>query len=104
MVEAGFEALFHISQTSFMGFVEVAKNWGIIRSMFARCRAAMVERRPSAVVLIDYPGFNMRFAAHAASRRHSRGLFHLPAGVGLGEKARAKDGVTGGSPGGGFPI
>jgi lipid-A-disaccharide synthase len=48
-----------------MGFVEIARHWRLIRSMFADCRKVLLDRRPAALVLIDYPGFNMRFARDA---------------------------------------
>ncbi len=65
MEAAGCETLFHVRQTSFMGFVEVARNLGTVRAMFRTCRKALAERRPSALLLIDYPGFNMRLARDA---------------------------------------
>ncbi|MCZ7555279.1 MAG: lipid-A-disaccharide synthase [Bacteroidia bacterium] len=62
MKAEGVDLLFHISQTAIMGFVEVAKNAGFLRSMFRRCREELALRKPDVVVLIDYPGFNLRFA------------------------------------------
>lgn len=62
MKEEGAELLYHISQTAIMGFVEVAKHYPFLKEMFARCESTYLERRPDAVVLIDYPGFNLRFA------------------------------------------
>jgi lipid-A-disaccharide synthase len=71
MRDEGTELLYHISQTAIMGFVEVAKHYPFLREMFARCEEQYRERRPDAVVLIDYPGFNLRFARkvkHAGGR------------------------------------
>ncbi|MFZ1729954.1 MAG: lipid-A-disaccharide synthase [Bacteroidota bacterium] len=62
MREEGAELLYHISQTAIMGFVEVAKHYPFLKEMFANCEKQYAERGPDAVVLIDYPGFNLRFA------------------------------------------
>jgi lipid-A-disaccharide synthase len=48
-----------------MGFVEVVKNLGTIRENFKACKKALVQNRPDALILIDYPGFNLRIAKWA---------------------------------------
>jgi lipid-A-disaccharide synthase len=65
MLAEGMEQLFHTSQTSIMGFVEVARHLPLIRRMFAVCERELNARRPAALLLIDYPGFNLRFAKRA---------------------------------------
>ena len=62
MAAEGMELLYHISQTAIMGFVEVARHAGFLRTMFRTCREELERRRPDVVLLIDYPGFNLRFA------------------------------------------
>jgi lipid-A-disaccharide synthase len=64
MAAEGVELLYHIEQTAIMGFVEVARNAVFLRRMFRDCRRQLHERRPDAVLLIDYPGFNLRLARH----------------------------------------
>ncbi len=68
MKSEGANLLFHTSQTSIMGFVEVLRHAGFLRRMFAECEQALIRRRPDVLLLIDYPGFNLRMAAIA--RRH----------------------------------
>jgi len=65
MREAGVELAYHVREFSFMGFAEVVGHLPFIRRAFGRLEALMAERRPEAVVLIDYPGFNLRFGARA---------------------------------------
>lgn len=65
MESEGMELLYHVRQTSIMGFVEVVRHYPFLRRMFSRSVAALRERQPAAVVLIDYPGFNLRFARRA---------------------------------------
>jgi lipid-A-disaccharide synthase len=56
----------HISASSFMGFWEVVKNIGSIFANLRRCRNDIAWYRPDAVILIDYPGFNLRMAKFAS--------------------------------------
>lgn len=62
MRTAGMELLYHIDQTAVMGFVEVVKRYPFFREMLDVCQQQYLQRRPDAVVLIDYPGFNLRLA------------------------------------------
>ncbi|MGH8014754.1 MAG: lipid-A-disaccharide synthase [Candidatus Zixiibacteriota bacterium] len=62
MLEQGQEQLTESSRLAVMGFWEVVKNYGFFRELFHRCIEGIKRRRPSCVVLIDYPGFNLRLA------------------------------------------
>ena len=53
-----------------MGFTEVLKSLGLIRRLFQETLARFDEAPPDALVLIDYPGFNLRLAREA----HKRGI------------------------------
>lgn len=55
----------HINEMSFMGFAEVVMNLGKILSNFKKVKTAMNSFKPDAVVLIDYPGFNLKLAKFA---------------------------------------
>ncbi len=48
-----------------MGFTQVAKNYPKIRELLNRAANMLRERRPDLLVLVDYPGFNLRTAAVA---------------------------------------
>ncbi|MGM9528902.1 MAG: lipid-A-disaccharide synthase [Phascolarctobacterium sp.] len=67
---AGGEVLFDIKDHGVMGFVEVIKKLPDLfklRSDFAR---VMDERKPDCLVVVDYPGFNMKLAKLA----HDKGI------------------------------
>ena len=49
-------------QAAVLGLWEVLRKYGWFRAQFRRVLAEIVARRPDAVVLIDYPGFNLRLA------------------------------------------
>ena len=55
----------HIKETSFMGFYQVLKNINLIRKNLAFCKKDILTFKPDAIVLIDYPGFNLRIAKFA---------------------------------------
>lgn len=62
---SGIEPLIHSANMAFMGFMEVAAN---IRSVVKNLRivkADLAKKRPDALVLIDFPGFNLKVAAYA---------------------------------------
>jgi lipid-A-disaccharide synthase len=65
MEKAGARLLMHFRNTAFMGFVTVLRNLGTIRRNFALCRSQITELKPDVVILIDYPGFNLRMARFA---------------------------------------
>ena len=62
MIQHGFEAIFHIRQMAFLGIGEIIKHLPFIRKVFRSLVEHVNKVKPDAVVLIDYPGFNLRFA------------------------------------------
>lgn len=58
----------HCKNMSFMGFVEVLMNLKTIRSNFKVVQKDILEFRPDALILIDYPGFNLRLARYAKDK------------------------------------
>lgn len=57
--------LIHTSQMAFMGFIEVLKNLNAIRKNLATVKADLAQKRPDTLILIDFPGFNLKIAAYA---------------------------------------
>lgn len=55
----------HISELAFMGFVEVLFNLRTILKNIDFCKKDILEFKPDILVLIDYPGFNLRIAEWA---------------------------------------
>jgi lipid-A-disaccharide synthase len=58
----------HIKELAFMGFVEVLMNIKTILNNIKFCKKDIQEFKPDAIVLIDYPGFNLRIAEWAKSQ------------------------------------
>jgi len=59
-----------IEDTSFMGFWEVLKNAKVIHSLFKIAKKTITEFNPDMLILIDYPGFNLRIMEWA----HKHGI------------------------------
>lgn len=57
---SGTPATKHIRSLAFMGFWEVVKHLPTIFSNIALCKKDILNFKPDAVILIDYPGFNFR--------------------------------------------
>ncbi|SRR5581483_3557255 len=64
----GMELLHTVREMSVVGFVEVARRFWFFRRVFHEMVRELDRRRPDAVLLIDYPGFNIRFAREAKQR------------------------------------
>jgi len=55
----------HIKELAFMGFVEVLMNLRTIVKNIRLCKEDITNYKPDAIVLVDYPGFNLRIAEWA---------------------------------------
>jgi lipid-A-disaccharide synthase len=65
MEAAGATLLVHYRKLAFMGFVAVIKNLAAISKNIDLCKRQITEYSPDVVILIDYPGFNLRIAEFA---------------------------------------
>lgn len=65
MAEAGGHIVKHYRDLAFMGFAEVVAHLGTILSNLRLCKRDLSAYGPDVVILIDYPGFNMRMARYA---------------------------------------
>jgi lipid-A-disaccharide synthase len=65
MKNAGAEVVKHYRDLAFMGFAEVIKNLPTILDNLKFCKKDILQFQPEVLVLIDYPGFNLRIAKWA---------------------------------------
>lgn len=68
MQSQGGELVKHYREMSFMGFVEVAMNLRTIFDNIDLCKKDISAHRPDGLILIDYPGFNLRIAEWASAQ------------------------------------
>ena len=73
MAAAGQHAELDLTQHAVVGIWEVLKNYGKFRQLFRQLLDLATRREPDAIVLIDYPGFNLRFAGAIRNYQTSGG-------------------------------
>ena len=100
-----------------LGLWGVLKRYAFLRGVFNRMVRLARERKPDAVLLVDYPGFNLRFAAEMkklghdvtilsgvdnpefyTEALHQSGDFRLGAGIGIVKGPTAAPLVKGDTP------
>lgn len=64
---AGVKIIFDIAELAVMGIVEVMKSLPVIWQAYRRVKRELREWQPEAVLLVDYPGFNLKIAKLAKS-------------------------------------
>lgn len=64
----GYAPVKHFKELAFMGFLEVLMNIRAILKNISFCKQDIIEFKPDVLVLIDYPGFNLRIAKWAKSQ------------------------------------
>lgn len=67
MQAAGGTILMHYRKLAFMGFVAILLNIRTIAKNISLCKKQISEHNPDVVILIDYPGFNLRIAKFVKS-------------------------------------
>ena len=70
MAAAGAEVVKHYRELAFMGFTQVIMNLRTILHNIDTCKQDIETFNPDALILIDYPGFNLRIAEWA----HAKGI------------------------------
>jgi lipid-A-disaccharide synthase len=70
MRDAGVETIVNSDELAIMGIVEVGRVFRKFLRAFRQLKSAAIERSPDAVILVDWPEFNLRLA----STLHRRGL------------------------------
>ena len=89
MEAAGVRLYQHIRHMAFMGFAAVLANLGQIRRNFRITREALLKEKPDALILIDYPSFNLKMAAFC--RKHlpeTKIYYYIPPKVWAWKKRR----------------
>lgn len=67
MAKQGGTLVKHYKELAFMGFVEVLQNLKTILDNIKFCKKDIKNYHPDRLILIDYPGFNLRVAKYAKS-------------------------------------
>src|SRR5271170_2259534 len=65
MAKAGMDVREDLTRQALIGFWEVLKHYPMIRQRFKQCEEWLKKEKPDLLVLVDYPGFNLRLAEKA---------------------------------------
>jgi lipid-A-disaccharide synthase len=89
MEGAGATLVKHYRDLAFMGFVEVLLNLRTILRNLDLCKKDILAHRPDVLVLIDYPGFNLR-VAEWAKKEGIRVVYYISPQVWAWKESRVK--------------
>lgn len=90
MRRAGGTLVRHYKDTAVMGFVAVIANARKILSNIKACKKDIKEYAPDALILIDYPGFNLKIAKFAKRELHLKVYYYIPPKIWAWKAGRAK--------------
>lgn len=76
MASAGAQIYYDIKELSIIGFTDVLKNIRKINDLFNSLLLKIDKARPDVVVLIDYPGFNLKLAG-ALKKRNIPVIYYI---------------------------
>ena len=79
----------HYRKMAFMGLFDVLANLRTIASNLEFCKKDIVKYSPDALILVDYPGFNLKIAQFA-HRRGVRVFYYISPKVWAWKKSRIK--------------
>jgi len=89
MKREGMSLVYDIRELGFMGFFEVLKHIPFVKTMERTLEQIVKFKRPDVLVLIDYPGFNLRFAA-IAKRYDVKIVYYISPQVWAWNRSRVK--------------
>jgi lipid-A-disaccharide synthase len=89
MQGAGSSLVKHYKDLAFMGFVEVIRNLPTILKNLKFCKEDILAFKPDLLILIDYPGFNLRIARWA-KKQGIRIVFYISPQVWAWKEGRVK--------------
>jgi len=78
MLKEGFRPYFMLDTLQAHGLIEVVQHLPRLYKTLWRLHQAIVEERPDALILIDYPGFNLKLAAYACKKSIPVIFFNSP--------------------------
>ncbi|HEX9973990.1 MAG TPA: lipid-A-disaccharide synthase [bacterium] len=76
MQQHGVSLRYHINEMSVLGFVDVLKRFRFFKRVYHDLVALMKEKQPRLLILIDYPGLNLKLA-RAAKRQGIQVLYYI---------------------------
>jgi lipid-A-disaccharide synthase len=89
MREEGVETLVDSGEMAVVGLVEVIKHFDVISSAFRKLKQIVLNDSPDLLILIDYPGFNLRLAK-VAKKAGVKVLYYISPQIWAWRQGRVK--------------
>jgi len=84
------DLFYNIEKLSAMGFTEVIRQLGQIKKAFDLFKEKLKENTPDLIILVDYPGFNLKAARFAKTYYNIKILYYITPKVWAWKKSRLK--------------
>ena len=91
MQAVGGTLLCHYRELAYMGFVQVALHLPTILRGMKRCKTQISEWQPDAVVLVDYPGFNLKIAKYVKQQAFCPVYYYIAPKIWAWKEHRIKE-------------
>ncbi|MCB0805133.1 MAG: lipid-A-disaccharide synthase [Bacteroidales bacterium] len=87
MARQGGQIVKHYRDLAFMGFIEVVANLRTIMRNLSFCKQDILQFQPDVIILVDYPGFNLRIA-EVAKKEGFKVVYYISPQVWAWKKSR----------------
>ena len=91
MLAQGGKLVKHYRDMAFMGFWNVLKNAPAVLRNINDCKRAIINFQPDVVILIDYPGFNLRIAEFVKENLKTPVYYYISPKIWAWKESRIKD-------------
>lgn len=88
--KAGTELLYGIKDVNFIGFSSVILNIKKIKSILRECEEKIRSVMPDAVILVDYPGFNLKLISNIRKFYDGKIIYYISPQLWAWHKSRIK--------------
>ncbi len=90
LYEQNVDLFYSIDKLSVMGFTEVLMQLGQIKQAFQMFKNKLISHLPDLIILIDYPGFNLKAAQYAKEKYSIQIMYYITPKVWAWKKSRLK--------------
>jgi len=90
MLKEDVHLLYDLKQVNFIGFSSVIRNIKKIKSILNRCISEIRKNKPEAVILVDYPGFNLKLIKEIRKFYSGKIIYYISPQLWAWHKGRVK--------------
>jgi len=77
MKAEGVNLLYHTNELAAIGYLEVIKKLSFFKKVLKDCLEFVKQNNPDAVILVDYPGFNIKFAKELRKFYNKKIIYYI---------------------------